>query len=165
MGGDAVVSPKYDRDNARQYTVTRTGIDPPSSNWSIIQCPWCSALDKAYWWSISGGGKKCSGCGAMHNSAGYSAQRIKEPKPMKTYATKKSAIAAIKKAGLDRVPYELQTVQFRQGSARKTKNGITASMSTVRKWKPVFKCELDEDVIELRSRGFEAERVEVPAGD
>lgn len=70
----------YDWTNARAYTVTGTGIKPPSSNWSMIKCPWCSASVRAYWWSISGGGKKCT-CGAMHNSAGMTAQPIAKVRP------------------------------------------------------------------------------------
>mgnify|MGYP003574910857 CR=1 FL=1 len=72
--------PNYDWDNAKEFTVTRTGIKAPSSNWSDIKCPHCGVTSRAYWWSISGGGKKCIGCGAMHNSGGMTAQLIKEPK-------------------------------------------------------------------------------------
>lgn len=35
-----------------------------------IDCPFCSTSFHAYVWSISGGGKKCPGCGAMHTSFG-----------------------------------------------------------------------------------------------
>jgi hypothetical protein len=71
--------PDYDWANARQYTVTGTGLKPPSSNYSNIKCPYCSASVRAYWWSISGGGKKCH-CGAMHNSAGMTALPVKKTK-------------------------------------------------------------------------------------
>lgn len=67
---------KYDDENAKQYEVVRTGCKPPSSNWSDIKCPFCAAVVRAYWWSIAGGGKKCS-CGAKHNSYGYTSQVVK----------------------------------------------------------------------------------------
>ena len=67
---------EYDWANAREYEVTGTGIKPPSSNYSYIRCPFCQRVERAYWWSISGGGKKCP-CGAKHNSAGMTAQPIK----------------------------------------------------------------------------------------
>lgn len=69
---------QYDNDKALPYTVTRTGLKPPSSNWSDIKCPHCGVTSRAYWWSISGGGKKCVGCGAMHNSAGMTSPLKKD---------------------------------------------------------------------------------------
>lgn len=63
---------EYDFDKMTPYTVTRTGCKAPSSNWSDIKCA-CGTTVRAYWWSISGGGKKCPGCGGKHNSAGYTA--------------------------------------------------------------------------------------------
>lgn len=35
-----------------------------------IECPFCATRFIAYVWSISGSGKKCPGCGAMHGSTG-----------------------------------------------------------------------------------------------
>ena len=35
-----------------------------------IECPFCLTRFQAYVWSLSGGGKKCPGCGAMHASFG-----------------------------------------------------------------------------------------------
>lgn len=35
-----------------------------------IECPFCFARFWAYVWSISGGGKKCPNCGAIHGSFG-----------------------------------------------------------------------------------------------
>lgn len=67
----------YDRDNARPYKVMRTGLKPPSSNYSDIKCPFCEREVRAYWWSIAGGGKKCI-CGAKHDSRGMTAQPIKK---------------------------------------------------------------------------------------
>jgi hypothetical protein len=67
----------YDWANARPYKVKRTGIKAPSSNWSDIECPFCGQEVRAYWWSISGGGKRCL-CGAKHNSAGMTAQPIRK---------------------------------------------------------------------------------------
>lgn len=74
----------YDYANSKRYEVIRTGCKAPSSNWSDIRCPWCNTVSRAYWWSISGGGKKCVGCGAMHNSAGMTAQQIKPTKKGQT---------------------------------------------------------------------------------
>lgn len=68
--------PEYDDKNARPYKVLRTGLKPPSSNYSIIECPFCAAEVKAYWWSIAGSGKKCS-CGALLDSMGTASQPIK----------------------------------------------------------------------------------------
>lgn len=36
-----------------------------------IECPFCFATFWAYVWSISGGGKRCTNCGAMHTSYGF----------------------------------------------------------------------------------------------
>lgn len=58
---------KYDHDEARRGKVVRTGLKPPSSNFSICKCPWCGGETKAFWWSLAGGGKKC-GCGAKYGS-------------------------------------------------------------------------------------------------
>ena len=30
-----------------------------------IECPFCKEMNVAYLWSLSGGGKRCEGCGAM----------------------------------------------------------------------------------------------------
>lgn len=73
--------PDYDFANARRYEVVRTGLKPPSSNWSDIKCPWCGQTVRAYWWSIAGGGKKCP-CGAKHSSLGVTARtKPKKGKP------------------------------------------------------------------------------------
>lgn len=61
--------PEYDVDRARPYEIRRTGIKPPSSNWSDIACPFCGRVVRAYWWSLAGSGKKCP-CGALHGSFG-----------------------------------------------------------------------------------------------
>lgn len=58
----------YDHDRAKKGLVLRTGIKPPSSNYSICRCPFCQGEVRAYWWSLAGGGKKCY-CGAKLNSA------------------------------------------------------------------------------------------------
>lgn len=57
----------YDHDKARKGKVLRTGLKPPSSNFSICKCPWCEGETKAFWWSLAGGGKKCY-CGAKYGS-------------------------------------------------------------------------------------------------
>lgn len=61
---------EYDDSNQVPYTVVQTGLKPPSSNWSDIRCGACGTVSRAYWWSLSGGGKKCRGCGGKHNSSG-----------------------------------------------------------------------------------------------
>lgn len=68
---------KYDFEASREYVVLRTGLKPPSSNYSVIRCPFCATEFEAFWWSIAGGGKKCPGCGAKHNSWGKAAPVIK----------------------------------------------------------------------------------------
>lgn len=35
-----------------------------------IHCPFCEAVVTAYIWSLSGGGKRCDGCGAMFGTGG-----------------------------------------------------------------------------------------------
>ena len=60
---------EYDPEHAHPYTVERSGLKPPSSNWSDIKCPFCGTVSRAYWWSIAGSGKKCP-CGALHGSGG-----------------------------------------------------------------------------------------------
>lgn len=62
---------KYDLERTQPYTVLRTGLKPPSSNWSDVKCPFCQSISRAYWWSLSGSGKKCIGCGALHGSSGH----------------------------------------------------------------------------------------------
>ena len=63
----------YDRENPKPFEVLsrtsemgRTSIE--------VECPYCSEVFTAYVWSISGGGKKCPGCGAMHVRAGVAYQ-------------------------------------------------------------------------------------------
>lgn len=70
---------QYDYDKARPYKVKRSGLKAPSSNWSDIQCPFCEREVRAYWWSLSGGGKKCL-CGAKHDSMGMTSPRKEKTK-------------------------------------------------------------------------------------
>tara|TARA_Y100001963_G_scaffold146115_1_gene220629 strand:+ start:372 stop:638 length:267 start_codon:yes stop_codon:yes gene_type:complete len=51
----------------RRGTVLRTGLKPPSSNFSVCRCPFCKSEVRAYWWSLAGCGKKCD-CGAKFHS-------------------------------------------------------------------------------------------------
>ena len=53
----------------KEYTVHRTGLQPPSSNISYFYCPFCGDEVKAYVWSICGGGKRCD-CGALFGAHG-----------------------------------------------------------------------------------------------
>lgn len=71
---------KYDYDKSVLSSVVRVGLKAPSSNWSDIKCGLCGTVSRAYWWSLSGGGKKCEGCGAIHNSALMTAPVIKKSK-------------------------------------------------------------------------------------
>lgn len=63
----------------REYRVTRTGMERPSSRIVYIECPFCKDEVKCYVWSISGGGKRC-GCGALLSSTGE-AHKMPERKP------------------------------------------------------------------------------------
>lgn len=74
------MSKTFDWDNAKKYDVLRTGLKPPSSNYSIIKCPYDGSQFRAYWWSIAGGGKLCPSCGAKFNQYGMAAQEIKPEK-------------------------------------------------------------------------------------
>ncbi len=82
---------EYDHDRAERGTILRTGLKPPSSNFSICRCPFCQGETKAFWWSLAGGGKKCY-CGAKYNSAlmysppkdsVFDAKKLKFVKPKK----------------------------------------------------------------------------------
>lgn len=44
----------------------------------IIECPWCDCETEAYIFSISGGGKKCDNCPAVHNYFGTSYLKDKD---------------------------------------------------------------------------------------
>lgn len=64
-------------------TVLRTGLKPPSSNYSVCQCPFCGSPVRAYWWSLAGSGKRCD-CGAKFDSA-----LVYTPPPGTTFDPKK----------------------------------------------------------------------------
>lgn len=53
------------REHQRGPTVSQFG----RSRCQII-CPFCATTCTAYIWSLSGGGKRCPGCRAMHTSWG-----------------------------------------------------------------------------------------------
>lgn len=57
----------YDQSRAKKGRVLRTGLKPPSSNFSVCECPFCKAQTRAFWWSLAGSGKKCV-CGAKYDS-------------------------------------------------------------------------------------------------
>jgi len=61
---------EYDHDNAKTWTCLDR-IDEMGKSRVLIECPFCKEEFWAYIWSISGGGKKCTGCGAKHNGWGY----------------------------------------------------------------------------------------------
>ncbi len=82
----------YDTKAAREYRVVRTGLKPPSSNYSVIRCPFCQTEVRAYWWSIAGGGKKCD-CGAKHDQWGNTAPptgKVLDPVKRKFYKPRKT---------------------------------------------------------------------------
>ncbi len=54
----------------RQINVHREGFEPPSKNWIMFDCPFCTCEVKAYVWSICGGGKRCQNCGALFGGSG-----------------------------------------------------------------------------------------------
>ena len=58
---------EYDDKLAEKGEVLSTGLKAPSSNFSIVKCPFCKQSVKAFWWSLAGSGKKC-GCGAKFHS-------------------------------------------------------------------------------------------------
>lgn len=61
-------------------THTRTAtVSTFGRSYCYITCPFCSAVVKAYIWSLNGSGKKCN-CGALHGGWG---QTIKNYKPEK----------------------------------------------------------------------------------
>lgn len=60
----------YDLDASRDFTVLSRSAGARGRTTVRIRCPFCSTTFQAYVWSISGGGKKCPGCGAMHASFG-----------------------------------------------------------------------------------------------
>lgn len=60
---------RYDRENPKPFQVLSV-IREMGRSRSLIECPFCLEQFWAYWWSISGGGKKCPKCGAMHVSVG-----------------------------------------------------------------------------------------------
>jgi hypothetical protein len=70
-----LVSPKgkdYNRSpNAmREWRHTGRVISEMGRRRIRIECPFCFAHFWAFVWSLSGGGKKCPNCGAMHTSVG-----------------------------------------------------------------------------------------------
>lgn len=36
-----------------------------------VTCPFCGSMVTAYLWSLSGGGKRCPGCGGLHDALGF----------------------------------------------------------------------------------------------
>lgn len=72
----AVLAPKvksgpYNRsDNAAREFEVLERVSQMGKSRVLIECPFCFATFWAFIWSISGGGKKCHNCGAMHGSFG-----------------------------------------------------------------------------------------------
>lgn len=61
----------------RDFKVIRQGVKPPSSTYSIIECPFCKAHVRAYHWSLAGSGKRCD-CGAKFSSWGEATREVKD---------------------------------------------------------------------------------------
>jgi hypothetical protein len=59
----------YSPNAARSFTVLAR-IREMGKTRIKIECPFCCATFWAFIWSISGHGKKCTNCGAMHASFG-----------------------------------------------------------------------------------------------
>jgi hypothetical protein len=68
---------KYDREKGRPFEVGHV-ISEMGRSRIEVTCPFCDALFYAYIWSISGGGKKCPGCGAMHTRRRVAYPEIKK---------------------------------------------------------------------------------------
>ena len=58
-----------DRVERREYQRTAT-VSVFGRSYCYITCPFCRCDVKAFIWSLSGGGKRCSGCGALHCAGG-----------------------------------------------------------------------------------------------
>lgn len=73
---------KYDHDNPRDIRIIKQGMDPPSSRWSDMVCPFCGHISRAYHWSLAGGGKKCENraCGAKFDITAQAVPVLKGPK-------------------------------------------------------------------------------------
>lgn len=67
---------QYDQSKGRTYAVQDRRSEMGRSR-VMIRCPFCHTSFWAFIWSISGSGKKCEGCGAMHGSMGV-AYPVKE---------------------------------------------------------------------------------------
>ncbi len=55
---------------AREWRSTGRVISEMGRRRIEIECPFCFATFWAFVWSLSGGGKKCTNCGAIHASFG-----------------------------------------------------------------------------------------------
>lgn len=64
------VPASYDRERAREY-VARHYHPGPNGRTSVwLTCPFCETEFRANVWSLSGSGKKCPRCGAIHGARG-----------------------------------------------------------------------------------------------
>lgn len=70
---------KYDRSpNARrEFEVLRHRSEARGRSEVLIRCPFDRTEFWARIWSISGGGKRCPGCGAIHGSLGQASPTVK----------------------------------------------------------------------------------------
>lgn len=67
---------KYDQDNPKKWTFLDRISDFGKTR-ICIRCAFCPCEFWAFVWSLSGGGKKCPNCGALHYSGGM-AQKVIE---------------------------------------------------------------------------------------
>jgi len=59
--------------HAERRDHNRYGCDSAMGRSSaLIDCPFCNHTSVVYFWSLSGCGKRCSQCGAMHTAGGWS---------------------------------------------------------------------------------------------
>lgn len=72
-----VRKPIYDRDKGKEWIHRGGRTSEPGRSSIRIECPFCQETFTAYIWSITGGGKKCPDCGAMHTSHGQAYPMMK----------------------------------------------------------------------------------------
>lgn len=64
--------PKYNHEKRKKYASSAVTSEHGRSSIDI-ECPFCQTTVRAYLWSLSGSGKKCTGCGGLHSRRGVTA--------------------------------------------------------------------------------------------
>ncbi len=72
---------KYDYDNCQRYRAFDY-INQFGKARFTLECPFCKTNVTAYVWSLSGGGKKCPKCGAIHTPYGSYPKKESNEKKM-----------------------------------------------------------------------------------